>query len=200
MIYAYIRISTDHQHQENQQYEIETFAQNNNININKWIKETISSRKNLEDRKLGTLLKQLKKNDILIASEISRLGRNLMQVMSILHHCMKVGCQVWTIKDNYRLGSDLQSKVLAFAFSLSAEIERDLISQRTKQSLARRKAENKPLGRPKGIHHTYSKLAQKEKLIKQHLSENKSKNELAKKLKVNYSTLYRYLKKFHPEE
>ncbi len=199
MIYAYIRISTDRQHQENQQYEIETFIQNNNINIDKWIKETISSKKELEDRKLGRLLKRLKQGDILISTEISRLGRNLMQVMSILHHCMKIGCQVWTIKDNYRLGADLQSKVLAFAFGLSAEIERDLISQRTKQSLARLRAENKPLGRPKGTTHRYSKLARKDKVIKQYLSENKSKYELAKKLKVNYSTLYRYIKKFHSE-
>ena len=197
MIYAYIRISTDRQHQENQQYEIETYSSKNNIKIDKWIKETISSRKKLEDRKLNLLLKQLKKGDILISSEISRLGRNLMQIMSILHHCMKNECQVWTIKDNYRLGTDLQSKVLAFAFGLSAEIERDLISQRTKQSLARLRAENKPLGRPKGTTHNYSKLSDKDDLIKKHLQENKSKHSLAKKLKVSYTTLYRYLKKHY---
>lgn len=195
MIYAYIRISTDRQNQENQQYEIETFTTKNNIKINKWIKETISSQKKLEDRKLNNLLKKLKQGDILITSEISRLGRNLMQIMSILHHCMKINCQVWTIKDNYRLGTDLQSKVLAFAFGLSAEIERNLISQRTKQSLARLRAENKQLGRPKGSTHNYSKLADKDNLIKKHLQENKSKYSLAKKLKVSYSTLYRYLKR-----
>ena len=86
----------------------------------------------VEKRKLGSLLKKLKKGDGLIASEISRLGRNLLQVMSILHHCMKNEVQVLPIKDNYRLGTDIQSKVLAFAFGLSAEIERNLISQRTK--------------------------------------------------------------------
>ena len=197
MIYAYIRISTDRQNQENQQYEIESYTTANNIHIDNWIKETISSQKSLEDRKLGLLLKKLKQGDILISSEISRLGRNLMQIMSILHHCMKVGCQVWTIKDNYRLGTDLQSKVLAFAFGLSAEIERNLISQRTKQSLARLRAENKTLGRPKGTNHNYSKLSKKNDIIKQHLKENKSKLELAKKLKVSYYTLYRYLKKHY---
>ncbi len=199
MIYAYIRISTDRQNQENQQYEIETFTTQNNIKINKWIKETISSQKKLEDRKLNNLLKKLKQGDILITSEISRLGRNLMQIMSILHHCMKINCQVWTIKDNYRLGTDLQSKVLAFAFGLSAEIERNLISQRTKQSLARLRAENKQLGRPKGSIHNYSKLSDKDNLIKKHLQENKSKYSLAKKLKVSYSTLYRYLKKHYTD-
>lgn len=135
MIYGYIRTSTEKQNNENQHFEIENFAKSNNIRIDKWIEETISSRKDLKDRKLGKLLKKLKPNDILIASELSRLGRNLLQVMSILHYCMNINCQVWTIKDNYRLGSDIQSKVLAFAFGLSAEIEKNLISQRTKQSL-----------------------------------------------------------------
>ena len=115
MIYGYIRISTDKQHNQNQHYEIEQFAENNNLKIDKWIEETISSKKDLEERKLGKLLKKIKQDDIIIATELSRLGRNLLQVMSILHHCMNIGCQVWTLKDNYRLGTDIQSKVLAFA-------------------------------------------------------------------------------------
>ena len=143
MIYGYIRTSTDKQNNENQHYEIEQFAKNNNIKIDKWIEETISSKKDLEERKLGKLLKKIKQDDIIIASELSRLGRNLLQVMSILHHCMNIGCQVWTIKDNYRLGTDIQSKVLAFAFGLSAEIERTMISQRTKRCLDRLRAEGK---------------------------------------------------------
>lgn len=110
------------------------------IKIDKWIAEMISGTKDFEKRKLGILLKKLKKDDILICSEISRLGRNLLQVMTILNFCMQKEIQVWTIKDNYRLGADIQSKVLAFAFSLSAEIERNLISQRTKEALSRIKA------------------------------------------------------------
>ena len=137
MIYGYIRTSTDKQSNENQYYEIEQFTKSNNLKIDKWIQETISSQKDLKERKLGILLKKIKPNDIIIATELSRLGRNLLQVMSILHHCMNVGCQVWTLKDNYRLGSDIQSKVLAFAFGLSAEIERTMISQRTKRCLDR---------------------------------------------------------------
>lgn len=92
MIYGYIRTSTEKQNNENQHFEIENFAKTNNIHIDKWIEETISSRKSLEERKLGKLLKKLKPDDILIASELSRLGRNLLQVMSILHHCMNIGC------------------------------------------------------------------------------------------------------------
>ena len=150
MIYGYIRVSTDKQTTENQFFEIEKFANKNNVIIDFWIKETISATKKLEKRKLGYLLKKLKKGDILISTELSRLGRNLLQVMAILSYCMNIGCQVWTIKDNYRLGADIQSKVLAFAFSLSAEIERSLISSRTKEALARVKKDGKKLGRPIG--------------------------------------------------
>lgn len=194
MIYGYIRTSTEKQNNENQHFEIENFATANNIHIDKWIEETISSKKPLEERKLGKLLKKLKPDDILITSEISRLGRNLLQIMSILHHCMNIGCQVWTIKDNYRLGSDIQSKVLAFAFGLSSEIERDLISQRTKQCLARLKSENRPIGRPKGRKNKITKLSGKEELIKKLLSQNIKKVKIAKMLNVDYTTLYKYLK------
>ena len=98
MIYGYIRTSTDKQNNDNQLFEIEQFAKNNGIIINQWVKETISSRKILEERKLGKLLKKIKQNDVIIASEISRLGRNLLEIMSILHHCMNIGCQILTIK------------------------------------------------------------------------------------------------------
>lgn len=165
MIYAYIRTSTDKQNNANQRFEINNFCKREKIRIDKWVQETISSRKPLEHRKLGNLLLQLQAGDIIIASEISRLGRNLLQVMSILNYCLNNECQVWTIKDNYRLGADIQSKVLAFAFGLAAEIERNLISQRTKACLARLKAENKPVGRPKGRKNKRNKLVGKEKFI-----------------------------------
>jgi DNA invertase Pin-like site-specific DNA recombinase len=194
MIYGYIRTSTEKQNNENQHFEIENFATANNIHIDKWIEETISSRKSLEERKLGKLLKKLKPDDILIASELSRLGRNLLQVMSILHHCMNIGCLVWTIKDNYRLGSDIQSKVLAFAFGLSAEIERQLISQRTKNSLDKLRAEGKHIGRIKGSKNKTTKLSGKDDLIKKLLSQNIKKTKIAKMLNVDYTTLYKYLK------
>lgn len=97
---------------------------------------------------MGQLLNELQSNDILIAAEISRLGRSLLEVMHILEYCLNKNCQVWTIKENYRLGNDIQSKVMAFAFGLSAEIERNLISQRTKASLESVRATGKRLGRP----------------------------------------------------
>lgn len=137
MIYGYIRVSTDKQTTKNQKYEIEKFCKKEKIKIDRWIMETISATQELNKRKLGNLLQTLSEKDILIASGLSRLGRNLFQVMSILNFCLNKGVLIWTIKDNYRLGSDIQSKVLAFAFGLSAEIERNLISQRTKEALNR---------------------------------------------------------------
>ena len=195
MYYAYIRVSTDHQNVENQKHEILTYCKKHNIQIDKWIDEAISSRKPLTERKLGKVLKRLKKGDILIATEISRLGRNLLQVMGILHYCMSQDIQVWTIKDNYRLGSDIQSKVLAFAFGLSAEIERNLISQRTKEALARLKAEGRHVGRVYGSKNKKLKLHGKEKKIANMMDGGLTKNQIARTTNVNRTTLYRFLKK-----
>mgnify|MGYP003499355718 FL=1 len=122
MNYGYIRVSTDKQTVENQRYEITEFAQKNGIQIDEWIEETISGTLEPQRRQLGTLLDRVQKNDLIICSELSRLGRSLFMIMSILNKLMETGARVWTIKDGYRLGDDIQSKVLAFAFGLSAEI------------------------------------------------------------------------------
>lgn len=148
----------------------------------------------MEKRKLGTLLRRLAKDDILICSEISRLGRNLMMIMSILNVCMQKEIQVWTIKDNYRLGNDINSKVLASAFGLSAEIERNLISQRTKQALERKRKEGVILGRPMG-RKSAKKLSGKENRIREMLENGHSKAYIARKMKVCRVTLINFLKK-----
>lgn len=139
MNYGYIRVSNDKQTVENQRFEISNFCMRENIRIDGWIEETISGTKAYNKRQLGSLLKKVQKGDLIICAELSRLGRNLFMIMEILNICMGRECRVWTIKDNYRLGDDIQSKVLAFAFGLSAEIERNLISQRTKEALARKR-------------------------------------------------------------
>lgn len=167
MIYGYIRVSSDKQTVENQRFEINNFCKKNEMQIDGWIEETISGTKAYNKRQLGILLKRVKKDDLIICAELSRLGRNLFMIMEILNICMTKECKVWTIKDNYRLGEDIQSKVLAFAFGLSAEIERNLISQRTKEALARKRAEGVILGRPKGkkTDETKYKLYKKKNLI-----------------------------------
>lgn len=191
MIYAYIRVSTDHQNVANQHHEIELFANTQNIVITSWIEEIISSRKPLTERKLGKILKRLHEGDILIATEISRLGRNLFEVMNILQNCLEKKCQVWTLKENYRLGSDIQSKVLAFAFSLASEIERQLISERTKNSLQRLKDEGKHLGRPFSA--KYKKLQEHKSEIINLLHNKKSKAEIARFMGCSWTTLNRFL-------
>lgn len=194
MIYGYIRVSTDKQTVENQRYEVNQFCEKNVFVVDKWIEETISGAKSLQDRKLGKLLKKMKKDDILICSELSRLGRNLLMIMGILNECMNRDIHVWTIKDNYRLGSDINSKVLAFAFGLSAEIERNLISQRTKEALARKKAEGVILGRPVGRKSSKTKLTGQEKKISDLLEKRVSYSAIGRILAVHRLTVSTFVK------
>lgn len=194
MNYGYIRVSSDKQTVENQRFEIENFCRNQKIRIDGWIEETISGTQNYNKRELGQLLQKVQKDDLIICAELSRLGRNLFMIMEILNVCMTKECKVWTIKDNYRLGEDIQSKVLAFAFGLSAEIERNLISQRTKEALARKKAEGVILGRPKGRKSSKVKLSGKEEVIRVLLEQNVSKSEIARIFKVNRMTVDSFIK------
>ncbi|MGN0919609.1 MAG: master DNA invertase Mpi family serine-type recombinase [Alphaproteobacteria bacterium] len=193
-VIAYVRVSTEKQNIANQHHELENFTLKNTIQIDEWLEETISSCKALEKRALGRRLKKMQKGDILITCELSRLGRNLLEVMSILQTCLQKDCQIWTIKENYRLGADIQSKVLAFAFGLSAEIERQLISQRTKEALARIKAEGKKLGRKPGTKNKHHKLEGKEATIKALLASGLTRNKIAKKLKTSFFTVNKYVK------
>ena len=194
MIYGYIRVSSDKQTVENQRFEINNFCDKKKLIIDGWIEETISGTKSYDKRALGKLLKKVKKDDLIICAELSRLGRNLFMIMEILNICMNKECRVWTIKDNYRLGDDIQSKVLAFAFGLSAEIERNLISQRTKEALARKKAEGVRLGREKGVRCRLNpKCVTKHNWIVDNLGKGVAKQKIARELKISIATFYRYL-------
>ena len=194
MTYGYIRVSTDKQTVENQRFEINHFCKLNNIQIDEWIEETISGTKTPDKRKLGKLIGLVKEGDLIICSELSRLGRSLYMIMDILSHCMETGCKIWTIKDNFRLGDDIQSKVLAFAFGLSAEIEKNLISERTKTSLAKKKAEGVKLGRPVGSHNKHTKLDGKDECICELLRQGQSYSAIARIFHVDRTTLMRHVK------
>ncbi len=206
MIYGYIRVSTDKQTVENQRFEVVNFCKQKEIIVDKWIEETISASKELNDRRLGKLIKKMRSGDILICTELSRLGRNLLMIMGILNDCMRKDVRIWTIKDNFRLGDDISSKVLAFAFGLAAEIERNLISQRTKEALARKKAEGVILGRPKGKKSTKKKLSGKDKQIQEMLEAGISYSAIARYLKVHRLTVSTFVnendlhKKLIPKE
>lgn len=198
MVYGYIRVSSDKQTVENQRFEIKNFCKKENLSIDSWIEETISGTKSYDKRELGHLLKRIRKDDLIICAELSRLGRNLFMIMEILNICMTKNARIWTIKDNYRLGDDLQSKVLAFAFGLSAEIERTLISQRTKEALARKKAEGIRLGRPKGHRNAphKRKLHGEETRIRELIRSGVSLRKIAKICRVDRNTLSRFIKEY----
>lgn len=195
MIYGYIRVSTDKQTVENQRFEITKFLKTTKLHVDTWIEETISGTVSPNKRNLGKLIEKTKKDDIIICSELSRLGRNMFMIMSILNILMERGVIIYTVKEKYRLGEDLTSKVLAFAFSISAEIERTLISQRTTEALRRKKAEGVKLGRPLGKKSNHYKLTGCEQKIRQMLRDGYPKNLISKQLNVSSSTLYLYMKK-----
>lgn len=197
-VIGYIRVSSTKQTLEHQRFEIEQFSKRQGLMINGWVEEKISSKKALKKRKLGSLLENLQENDILISCEISRLGRSLLEVMQILEICLSKNCQVWTIKENYRLGNDIQSKVLAFAFGLAAEIERNLISQRTKSSLANLKASGKKLGRPLAAESKKLNLSPNARKIKNLLNEGVSKSQIARLFGVQRSTVRRFISRLSP--
>lgn len=150
MVVAYLRVSTNRQHLENQQEEIKRFAHNRGLTINKWYNDIISGKVNSSDRKLGDILSSLQEGDCLIVTEVSRLSRTLIDIMNIINTCIQRKIILHSTKEGYTFENNLNSKILGFAFGLVAEIERNLISIRTKEALAVRKAEGKKLGRPIG--------------------------------------------------
>src|SRR5919107_3986773 len=193
MMYGYIRVSTDKQTTDNQRFEILKYADEKELKVDRWIEETISATKHLSHRKLGQLLDTMQEGDILIVTELSRLGRSLMEVMSILHTLMEKEVKVFTTKERYELGNNINSKVLAFAFSLSAEIEHSMISSRTKEVLARKKSEGKRLGGPKGKLSSVTKLSGKDDLIREYLDKKIPHTAIARLLNVNQLTVRNYI-------
>lgn len=155
----------------------------------------ISSRKELKKRQLGKLLEELQDGDILIATEISRLGRSLLEVMGILQTCLEKNCQVWTIKESYNLKNDLQSQLLAVVFSIGVSIERSLLSQRTKTALDAKKAAGVKLGRPFGAESKKLKLSKNTKRIRDLLDKKVPKAQIARIMGVQKITLRRFIKR-----
>ena len=192
---AYIRVSSDKQTCSNQIFTIKEYAKAQNIKIDKWVEETISSKKSLEKRALGNLLNSLSSGDCVIITEVSRLARNLYELAGILQSAIKKDVKIISIKENYVFQNDLQSKIMAYTFGLAAEIERDLISTRTRMSLEKLKMQNVKLGRPVGAKSKELKLSKNKKKIKELLENGISQAKIAKILKVSPTTLCRFLKK-----
>ena len=193
---GYIRVSSDKQDKESQKLAILEFSNNNKFKIDQWKEITISSKKSVKKRLIDELLNELEKGDQLIVSELSRLGRSVGQVITIVNDIVDKKINFVAIKENININAkngnqmDIATKTIITMFSLFAEIERDLISQRTKEGLRAAKAKGKLLGRPKGG----SKLEGKEDFIKTELSYGVSVSAIARKLECDRQTVNRFTK------
>lgn len=194
MVIAYLRISTSRQELKNQRFEIQTFAMQKGLKIDRWEEEIVSGSTNEEVRVLGGVLKDLKSGDKLIVSEISRLSRTLEDIMAIMGGCLRKNVEVYSVKENLIFADSISSKVLVFAFGIIAEVERSLISTRTKEALAQRKAEGVILGRPIGSGVKLKILEKEKEKIIALLNDNTSKIDIAKKYNVSRPTLYKFLR------
>ena len=197
MIYAYLRVSTEDQDENSQRRGVDEFASKNGMKIDEYvIDHGLSGAKEFKERNIGKLIKKLHKGDTVIASEISRIGRRLILVLDFIKICTERGINFFTVKDRYSIADTVQSKVILTVMGLCAEIERDLVRQRTKEGLARAVAEGKTLGRPKGRKTAPEKhkLNNKVTLITELLNEKVSQRKIAKIVKVNRNTLMKFIK------
>ena len=193
-VVGYTRVSTQEQDLKNQKYEILNYADKNDLTVTSWVQIQVSSRKSTKARLIDTLLEKLNDGDTLIVAELSRLGRSVGQIAIIVNTLVETGVQLICIKENIKLNGspDIQSKVMLTMFSLFAEIERDLISERTKAGLVRARAEGKLIGRPKGL--GKSRLDGKENEIKELLRKGVSKASIAKIYEVSWPCVSHFIK------
>jgi DNA invertase Pin-like site-specific DNA recombinase len=195
MIYGYIRVSTDTQDCENQKIGITDAAQKRGLQVDAWISDDgVSGTVDPVKRKLGKLMKKLKPGDTVIASEISRLGRNLFMIFKILEFFSQHKINLFTVKDGYELKDDITSTVIAFAFGMAAQIERDMISKRTKEALQNRRNKGIILGRPLGSGNKL-KLDEHEAEIKNLLSKNVSLSAIGRIVGAHRITVASIIKK-----
>lgn len=193
MNYAYIRVSTNCQTVQNQKIAIREYAKYHRLTKLQWVSETISGTKTPEKRRLGELLAEVQKGDVIIITELSRLGRSMTMILNVLQELLEKEVKVIAIKEGYELGDNIQSKVLAFAFGLSAELERSLLSERTKLGLERARKQGKQIGRRKGQKPKKYKLTGKCAYIKRQRDLGRSKRSLAIELNVTWITLNKFM-------
>lgn len=194
MVIAYVRVSTNKQHLDNQKEEILRFADGKNIEVDRWLCEVVNGRKSRHERGLSDMLSRLRRGDTLIVTELSRLSRTMLEIMGILNMCMEKQITLYSTKDGYAFEDNINSKVLGFAFGLVAEIERNLISQRTKEALMKRKLDGQVLGRPKGSLSGQNKLKGNMEHIMKMRQEKHSYVDIAKTYGVSRGTLYAFMK------
>lgn len=194
-VIAYLRISTGEQDLNSQKLELHEYARKNDIKINEFIEVEVSSRKSTQARKIDELLDNLQTGDLLLTSELSRLGRSVGQIIKIVDTLIKKQVRLIAIKESIIIDGkqNLQTKTMITLFALFAEIERDLISERTKQGLLAARNRGKLLGRPKGS--GKSKLDQFKPEIEALLKNGSSKTFIAKRYKTSLPNFYKWMKK-----
>lgn len=198
MVTAYLRVSTGKQHLENQKEEIIRYASSKELTIDRWIEEVVSGKTSQNSRKLGKLIKSLKAGDVLIVTEISRLSRSLHEIMLIMKRCIDVGVVIHSTKERYIFDDSLNSKVLSFAFGLAAEIEHKLISQRTREALAVRKANGQHVGRTYGSDYLFRGVVNRKAEIIDYITAGLTIKEIC--LKLGFSqTIFVKLRRLYPE-
>lgn len=196
MIIGYLRVSTSKQHLANQQDEIRRFAESRNLNVDTWVTEVVSGRKQEKDRRLGSLLRRMKRGDTLIVTEISRLSRTLTDVMSIMGKCLRKGIILYTTKEKYSFDDSINSKVLCFAFGLVAEIERNLISMRTREALALRRANGMVLGRRHGSYTKLNVLIEHRQAIIEMLNADRTIGEICRQFDLSRDTFAKFCRMY----
>lgn len=195
-IYAYLRVSTNQQDVDNQRHGILEYANQKSLSQLKFVEDSVSGQKRWRDRELGKLLtKTAQSGDVMIFAEISRMARSTLQVLEILECCVQRGLSVHIAKQRMVLDDSMPSRITATVLGLAAEIERELISMRTTEALAKRKAAGKTLGRPKGKQSAKLKLDIREQEIRMYLAKGISKRSIAKLVDCAPSTLYYWLKR-----
>jgi len=200
-VIAYVRVSTDKQELENQRFEIARYCETHSIIVDEWDQEVVSGTVKTKDRRVGPLLDRLEKGDTLIVSEISRISRSIVTVLNSIQQCIDHGVTVVSIKEGMSFTDDLHSKVVAVAFGLAAEIERSMISSRTKEALARKKAEGVVLGRPPGSYKPeHYKLHGQDEVILGYMTKHVSMSAIARLLDVNRKTLQIYVERHNLRE
>lgn len=193
MIYAYMRVSTPQQTVENQHYALLNFADQRGFRIDQWITETSSGAKAYTERVLGPLVAQLRAQDTLVVTEVSRLGRRLIDIVQLLYILMERQVTVLSIKEGLEMGDSLNAKVLAFAFGLAVDIERSLIAARTREALARRRQEGQRLGRPPGRLSHQTKLTGRDEEIQMLLQKKVAVAAIARIMGVHRMTMTHYI-------
>ena len=190
---AYLRISTVDQDIEKNKSDILKLANEKRLGYVEFIEEQISGKVSWRNRKIFAIINEAKKDDVIIVSELSRLGRSMLEIMEILSIATQKQLKIYSVKGDWHLDGSIQSKVMAMVFSMASEIERNLISSRTKEALRFKKENGIKLGRPKGP--GKSKLDKFKPEIEALLSNGSTQKFIANRYNTTEANLYNWMKR-----